>query len=82
MVVSLYTPKEIQALTNGSGEPAVIIRNGKRVHVAAILNTWRIDDEWWREMISRQYFQLELKDGPVMTIFHDLTSDKWFQQRY
>lgn len=82
MVASLYMPKEIKALTHDSGEPAVVIRNDKRGHIAAILNSWRIDDEWWREEISRRYFQVELKDGLVMTIFHDLSSGKWYQQRY
>ena len=82
MVTPLYVPKEIEVLTHDSGEPAVVIRNGKRSQVAAIQNTWRIDDEWWRERISRQYFQVELKNGLLMTIFHDLVSGKWYRQRY
>lgn len=82
MVASLNMPKEIEVLTNSSGEPAVVIRNGKRDQVEAILNAWRIDDEWWREKISRQYFQVQLKVGLVMTVFHDLVSEKWYQQRY
>lgn len=57
-------------------------RGGHRRKVARILNWWRIDDEWWREPVSRQYFQVELQDGVVMTIFRDLVSDIWYQQRY
>ncbi len=81
MVIPLHVPREIGVLANDSGEPTVITRNGRRIKVAAILDTWRIDDEWWREEISRQYFRLELKDGMVLTIFHDLISDRWYQQR-
>jgi hypothetical protein len=50
--------------------------------VTAIQNAWRIDDEWWRERISRHYFRVELGDGQVLTVFHDLVSDRWYQQRY
>lgn len=81
-MVALYVPKEIEVLTRDLGEPAVVVRNGKRSQVEAILNAWRIDDEWWREEISRQYFQVQLKVGLVMAIFHDLVSEKWYQQRY
>ncbi len=82
MATPLYVPKEIEVLTNGLGEPAEVVRNGKRSQVAAIPSSWRIDDEWWRERISRQYFQVELEDGLVMTVFNDLVSDKWYQQGY
>ncbi len=82
MVASLNMPREIEVLAHGSGAPAFIRRNRKLNQVAAILNSWRIDDEWWREMISRQYFRVELKNGLVITIFNDLVSGEWYQQRY
>jgi hypothetical protein len=82
MVISLYMPREIDVRANGPGEPAEVTRNGKRSLVAAVRNTWRIDDEWWREKISRQYFRIELQSGMVLTIFRDLVSDKWYQQKY
>ena len=77
----LRMPREIE-VQQESGEPAIVIRNGVRKKIAAIRNVWRIDDEWWREQISRLYFQVELLDGSVIDIFEDLTSGKWYQQRY
>jgi len=82
MVTPLYLPREIEVSTNNSGVPEVIVRKGKQDQIAAVSNTWRIDDDWWREEISRHYFEVELKDGRLMTIFHDLVSGKWYQQRY
>ena len=82
MAASLCVPREIEVATHDSGEPAVVIRNGRRGRVAAVLNSWRIDDEWWREQISRRYFRVELKDGPVLIVFQDLVSGRWYQQRY
>jgi hypothetical protein len=71
----------VRILTNDSGQPATLTRNGKQSQIAAILNSWRIDDEWWREEISRQYFQVELQNGPVITVFRDLITGKWYEQR-
>jgi hypothetical protein len=42
---------------------------------------WRIDDEWWRETISREYREIVLDDGRVVTLFHDLTDGLWYAQR-
>ena len=81
MVTPLHMPRSVKVLANDSGEPAVVTRNGKSCQVVAILNSWRIDDEWWREEISRNYFQVELKNGPVVTVFHDLITNKWYEQR-
>jgi len=82
MAAPLCLPREIDARVNDRGEPAAVTRNGRRSRVTAIQGTWRIDDEWWREMISRQYFRVELQGGLVVTIFRDLVSDRWYQQRY
>lgn len=57
-------------------------RRGVRRRVATVHNSWRIDDEWWREQISRHYFQIELDNGLIMTVFRDLISGKWYRQQY
>jgi hypothetical protein len=50
--------------------------------VARIQDRWRIDDEWWRsEPISRLYHDLVLEDGARLTVYHDLVTDAWFEQR-
>jgi len=53
-----------------------------RYRIEQIQDTWIIDDEWWRDPISRQYFLVLLEGGIVRTIFHDRTSDTWFAQHY
>lgn len=64
-----------------AGRPVSVRAGGRQQRVARISNEWRIDDEWWRQEISRHYFELELGDGQVITVFCDLTSGKWYQQR-
>jgi len=55
---------------------------GRFQRVRAIHETWRIDDEWWREEIARRYFAVELENGRRLTIYHDLVSGGWFAQGY
>ena len=82
MSTPLYLPKKIEVSADNSGVPEVIVWKGRQNRIAAISNIWRIDDDWWRDEISRMYFEAELRNGQVMTIFQDLVSGKWYQQRY
>jgi hypothetical protein len=50
--------------------------------VRQLQDRWRIDDEWWRERpISRLYYTLLLDDGRLLTVYHDLLAETWFEQR-
>ena len=45
--------------------------------------SWRIDDEWWRERpVSRVYYSVLLEDGRVVTVYRDMVSERWWQQAY
>ncbi len=55
-------------------------RPSKPLEVAAILEEWRIDDEWWRAPISRRYMMLVLENGRTMTIYQDLVQGVWYRQ--
>jgi len=48
--------------------------------VEAILESWRIDDEWWRRTIARSYMEVMLKGGKRMVLFQDLLTGQWFAQ--
>ena len=69
-------------VTAKNGLPAVIA--GKRPQtVAGILDSWRIDDEWWRDKpLSRMYFEIVTADGSHLVIFKDLASGGWYRQGY
>ena len=65
------------------GRPIAVWLSGRRHIVEAVLESWRIDDEWWRERpVSRVYYSLMLEDGPVVTVYRDLTSGRWAKQSY
>ena len=65
------------------GRPIAVWLSGRRHIVETVLETWRIDDEWWRERpVSRVYYSLLLEDGRTVTVYHDLISGRWAKQSY
>jgi len=81
MTTALFLPQEIKLTAGAEGEPLVVFIKSRSHRVLSVRNIWRIDDEWWRQEISRLYFELELEGGMVVTLFHDLVSGKWYRQQ-
>jgi hypothetical protein len=50
------------------------------VAVEAVLESWRIDDEWWRLSITRCYHELLLDGGKRVVLFEDVATGEWFAQ--
>lgn len=78
----LNEPRPAAIEANARGEPKAMLWRGVYRHVCAIHDTWRIDDEWWREPIARRYFLAELEGGRRVTVYHDLVRDAWYEQGY
>ncbi len=88
MVASSRTPLRIDRLRAvNTPQPVVlewdesggltVVKGGK---VEAILESWRIDDEWWRQTISRAYMEVMLEGGKRRVLFQDLITGQWFAQ--
>ena len=78
----LNLPRLVEIDADGNALPRALTMQGRRLRVEAIQDVWRIDDEWWREPISRRYFLVTLEGGIVRTVFQDLLSGEWFVQSY
>jgi hypothetical protein len=52
---------------------------GKRVE--AIRESWRVEDEWWRQPISRRYVEVVLEGGGRMVLYEDLITGEWWVQQ-
>ena len=74
-------PRPVAVATDVDGTPCAVTLKGRGVAVTAVVDTWRIDDEWWREEISRRYYRLALADGRTLTVFLDLIAGDWYTQR-
>ncbi len=54
-------------------------RGGPLGHVTQCAGPWRLYGEWWGEApFARDYFDLELEDGGVWRIYHDLDVGGWW----
>ncbi len=87
----LNRPRPLRVEADGQGRPTAIwlsprrapVRAGRRHAVEALLETWRIDDEWWRQRsVSRVYYSLLLEDGRTATVYRELVGGGWREQRY
>jgi len=76
----LNGPRPARILADGRGVPTEVRVRDRWRQVRAILETWRIDDEWWRDPISRAYFSLLLEGGGHLTVFQDLLEARWYIQ--
>ena len=76
----MVAPLAVEA--DGRGWPVAVLWQGTYRRVRVIHDTWRIDDEWWRDEIARRYFVTELEGGRRVTIFRDVVGDAWFGQAY
>lgn len=78
----LGQPRAVTVRVDEHGEPVHVRLPGKTARrVAVVRERWRIDDEWWRRTISREYRTIVLDDGKVITLYHDLLDGAWFAQR-
>jgi hypothetical protein len=81
-VRALNLPRPVVVRVDAAGRPLALLEHGQLRRVDRVQDVWRIDDEWWRDPISRRYLALLLADGALRTLFQDLTDDRWYEQRY
>lgn len=53
----------------------------KRTAVDVVIDSWRINDEWWRNPISRRYLDIVLEGGGHVVVFQDLITGDWYLQK-
>ena len=76
----LIQPRPVKVVESKDG-PSEIFLKQTPAPVASVEDTWRLDDEWWRERpISRRYFECVLEEGRRLTVFKDLVTGRWYRQ--
>ena len=62
-----------------NGVPHLVMEGRSFRPVAQLVESWRIDDEWWRIPISRRYHRVILEGGRPVTLFQDLVEGRWYR---
>jgi hypothetical protein len=81
-------PKPVVVEMDGNGQLKAVARGDHLTHIphptphaiASILDSWQLDDEWWRQRISRRYVEVMLEGGKRALLFEDLVTGEWFEQ--
>jgi hypothetical protein len=74
---ALNVPQSVTVQLDGEGIP----RRVGDAPVEVVLESWRIDDEWWRLPIVRRYVEVVLEGGGRLVLFEDIKSKQWFAQK-
>lgn len=78
---ALNVPNHVEVELDANGQPAVVkVLDGLRA-IEVVNETWRLDDEWWRQSISRRYYEVVLDSGKRVVLFEDLVTGEWFLQK-
>lgn len=80
-IITLAAPTSVDVRTNACGTPMAVARRRRWVRVASEHERWQIDDEWWRQPVSRSYHVVALEDGTLLTLYRDRTNGQWFLQK-
>ena len=73
----------VEVRTDADGRP-VAIRTGPGSGwgpVAEVVNTWRVETDWWRTPVGRDYVRCLLADGDCVDLYRDLETGVWHRER-
>lgn len=70
----------IDVIADALGTPHQWVWEGMTHPVQRILSRWRLDEDWWRQRIWREYFRLYTSTGLLVVIYHDFVQRQWFLQ--
>ncbi len=71
----------VQVETDAAGQPLRIRLDGETHGEVGVCNRWRIDDDWWRNLVSRAYYKVVTRDGLLCTIYLDELRGTWHLER-
>ena len=81
MTKLLPTLPLIAVATDLAGEPTQLRWRRWQVTVVAVCNRWRVEDDWWRDEVTRDYYKVQTDDGTLCVIFRDRKRGTWHLQR-
>lgn len=66
---------------DADGLPARFVWRGQTHVVGRIANRWRLDEDWWRARVRREYFKLTTETGLLVILYCDAAQSAWRLQR-
>jgi hypothetical protein len=63
------------------GDLVGLIVAGQRHTVVEALRRWRVEADWWKDGVARDYLTLRTADGMVCDVYGDRRTGAWWLQR-
>ena len=71
-----FEPIEVECR---DGRPRTFTWRRRGHDITAVLKRWIVCADWWRQEISRQYYQVQCENLGIYEIFCE--RDRWFLER-
>ena len=75
----LSPPAIVQVTLSADGTPSFI--TGEFSGSIDPIARWKVETEWWNEVVIREYWKVLLNSNLLCELYHDLSRDKWFVER-
>ena len=78
----LNQPIALSVKADANGVALELKLRGRWLKVESSEDSWKIEDEWWRdEPVSRMYYEFVVDGGIVVTVFQDKVTKRWYRQK-
>ena len=77
----LWESCEIEVAETNGHTPTTVSYRRKQTKVESVICHWRINQEWWKRPVERDYYRVRLAGGVVCELFRDNSSGCWQLQR-
>ncbi|HEY0492229.1 MAG TPA: hypothetical protein VGD57_02010 [Candidatus Dormibacteraeota bacterium] len=81
MTELLAPPRSVRVRLDQEGLPTHLESAAGWQPVTRVLNRWRIDCEWWRSPVSREYWRLLIDDDLALECYCNRATSEWFVER-
>jgi hypothetical protein len=71
----------ISVLSDAMKTPHAFTWQGRTHRVQEIAKRWRVDVDWWRGRVWREYFKLTTHTGLLVIVYRDVLTGHWYLQR-
>jgi hypothetical protein len=74
-------PRLVQVRLDSDGVPTHLHTAAGWQPVSRVLNRWRLECDWWRNPIAREYWRLLVEDDLALECFCDRLTNAWYVER-
>jgi len=75
----LSPPAAVEVTLTDDGTPSFI--SGAFSGSIDPIARWKVETEWWKQPVIREYWKALLNNNLLCELYHDLSRDEWFVER-